>query len=294
MATIARNSVPQVSPEEIKAYRRDGAVVLRNAIGKEWLSLLEQGLEEVRAEPGGMSTVLSNRAGEGESYIDQYASLRNARLKEFVAHSPAARIAAELIGHPAHYVLDQVFYKHSGFLVPTAFHQDTPFLRVSGNDLVRTWVCCDSSPRKATISVVRGSHRWNVTYRPTEPERSDTLAKEVGKDFSYEGGVFDPSLPSLPDIENHPDSFELMQWDIEPGDVLAFYGNAIHGAIEPFELPHSRRALAILWGGGDVRYCKRPGHSIPDLADMKHLPIAHDELIADHPEIFPRCWPPED
>jgi ectoine hydroxylase-related dioxygenase (phytanoyl-CoA dioxygenase family) len=281
-----------VSDEDVRAYQRDGAVVIRQVMSKPWLDLLAEGLEEIRGNPGGMTSILSSRAGEGETLVDQYASLRIEKLQRFMKGSPAARVAAAVMKAPAaHYVLDQVFYKASGTLVNTAFHQDTPYLRVTGHDLARTWICCDHSPPEATIGVVRGSHLWNVTYRPIGSERSDTKTKSVGKDFSYTAAEFDPSLPALPNIEGHLDSFDIMRWDIQPGDVLVFNGNAIHGTIDKCELSHPRRVLAILWAGAEARYMRRPGHSIPDLASLKGRDIESDEYIKDRADIFDRCWP---
>ena len=47
----------------------------------------------------------------------------------------------------------------------TFFNADT-YYNVDGEQLIRAWVCADPAPRDVSLEVVRGSHRWNVTYRP--------------------------------------------------------------------------------------------------------------------------------
>jgi ectoine hydroxylase-related dioxygenase (phytanoyl-CoA dioxygenase family) len=274
----------------IAAYRRDGAVLLKSIITREYLRLVERGLDEIYAAPGDMTSRITTAAGKGNTLTDQFASLRNDRLARFVAESPAAEIAGRLMGSSqAQFILDQVFYKQKGHVVSTPWHQDTPFLRVRGNDMARVWVCCDPSPRRLTVQIVRGSQRWNVLYRAVGSPDEDAVAVDVGARFSY-SGEYDSALPEIPRIAAFRESFDIMSWDVEPGDALVFNGNVLHGAEGGFDHPTPRRAFASLWAGDDVRYHIPRGHTVPDLAVLKGASVPQAAPLSDYPEIFPIGW----
>jgi ectoine hydroxylase-related dioxygenase (phytanoyl-CoA dioxygenase family) len=276
-----------VTSEETAAFRSDGAVLLRAILPSYWVDLVRAGLEEIYADPGDMTTRATGTDGEGVTMIDQYASRRNSKLGRFVETSPAAAIASSLLGSTAiRYVIDQIFYKDAGRVLPTAWHQDTPYLRVAGNDLARLWTTCDPSPSRATVSVIKGSHLWNVVYRPVG--ETPGIKATAGAAFSYgSNSDYDDRLPAVPDIDAHRSSFDILSWDVEPGDVLAFNGNVLHGAGGNFVHPNKRRAFATLWAGDDVRYRRRPGLSLPDVAELSGATVADGELLSAHPSVFP-------
>ena len=283
--------VRAVSDEEITSYQRDGAVLLKSILPLNWVTLVRDGLEEIHCRPGDMTSRATGPDGRGEITIDQYASHRNEKLRQFVRESSAAAIAGELLrSSTIRFVIDQTFYKPAGRVLPTPWHQDTPYLRVSGNDLVRLWVTCDPSPSTTTVSVVRGSHLWNVVYRPVT-SATEVRETQGGTRFAYgTGSDYDSRLPQIPDIEAHRDSFDILSWNVEPGDVLAFNGNIVHGAGGMHMHPHSRRAFATLWAGNGVRYCKRPGRTLPDQAELVGASIADGTLLSERPDVFPSVW----
>jgi ectoine hydroxylase-related dioxygenase (phytanoyl-CoA dioxygenase family) len=279
----------QVTEDEIKSYHRDGAVLIKGVLGKEWIDLIASGLDEIYKTPGAMSTVLTTQSYEGAVVVDQCAASRNDKIQRVVMESPVFRVAAALARADAvSYLLDQVFYKERGMIVPTIWHQDTPFFRFRGHDIVRTWICCDRSPAKATVRVVRGSHLWNVTYRASSDKPSEAVEVDGKGGFSYVDDEFDKDLPPLPDIAGNYDSFDVMSWDVDPGDILAFNGKVLHGAFGNFMMDTQRRALAILWAGDDVVYKKLEGKSLPEVASLRGVQVETGELISDRPDAFPR------
>jgi len=280
-----RNAV--VSEDQIARYQRDGAILIPGALGKAWVDALERGLNEAYHAKGPLSSAFTNTEGEGETFTDQYASLRNETLANIVAHSPLGAIAARLMrSQAANYILDQIFYKKAGWNIPTPYHQDTPYVQASGYDLARTWVCCDHSPPDVTVGVVRGSHRWNVTY--STDSLADSPFKEVAlnNDFEYLANTSDPCLPAVPDVVRYRESFDILTWDVHPGDVLVFNGNVLHGSFGGPAMPNDRRALAVLWGGDDARYLRRHGISIPDLVALRSQQVKSGEFISARPDVF--------
>lgn len=62
------------------------------------------------------------------------------------------------------------------------------------------------------------------------------------------------------DFENNVGfKFELLTWDMDPGDCLVHHSLAVHGAPGISSQSGRRRAYATRWFGEDVRFDPRPG-----------------------------------
>ena len=109
--------------------------------------MIERGVEETYHAQTGRPTIVDGADGRGRTVVRDYASLSSPSLRALLASGVIGRIGARLMRtSAAHLILDQIFYKLRGPIVPTPWHQDTPFLRVRGDSLVRLWFPCDYSP----------------------------------------------------------------------------------------------------------------------------------------------------
>ncbi|MEL0093819.1 MAG: phytanoyl-CoA dioxygenase family protein [Pseudomonadales bacterium] len=294
-----------ISVDDIEAFHRDGAVLIKNVLSKDWLDLLERGIEYIQHHPDGMS------AGVGMPLrIDQFPASHSADLDQVMKASPISEIVGRVLERPVRFYMDQMFYKPAGEMFPSAWHQDTSYYNIEGDQVVRAWVCVDPVPRDASIEVVRGSHRWNITYRPpvgmdpkTDPEGAAALeaayaagdiliGREAHASWTYFDSFLDPALPQLPDIESSRDSFDILGWDFAPGDVLLFHGNILHSARGGAVLDHPRRAHASLWIGPDVHYLRRRSQAIPDPIQLYDFHPLDGQPLADFDEVFPIAWAP--
>ncbi|MEK9892164.1 MAG: phytanoyl-CoA dioxygenase family protein [Pseudomonadales bacterium] len=294
-----------ISVDDIEAFHRDGAVLIKSVLSKDWLDLLERGIEYIQHHPDGMS------AGVGMPLrIDQFPASHSADLDQVMKASPISEIVGRVLERPVRFYMDQMFYKPAGEMFPSAWHQDTSYYNIEGDQVVRAWVCVDPVPRDASIEVVRGSHRWNITYRPpvgmdpkTDPEGAAALeaayaagdiliGREAHASWTYFDSFLDPALPQLPDIESSRDSFDILGWDFAPGDVLLFHGNILHSARGGAVLDHPRRAHASLWIGPDVHYLRRRSQAIPDPIQLYDYHPLDGQPLADFDEVFPIAWAP--
>ncbi len=276
--------------EDLAAYRRDGAVVLRGVLDASALALLEAGVEEAYHNRNQRHSVVRNAEGKGETLVEQYPSQHSPSLAALVASGVPGQIAARAMGTPsAQLVLDQIFYKCPGPVAATPWHQDTPFLRVRGDDLVRVWLCADPSPADLTVQVVRGSHRWNVVYNTRSMAASPVVPAREG-DFANDQ-LGDAHLPLVPDVAGQRESFEILRFDVEPGDALIFQGNVLHGAEGRADYPLGRRAFASLWGGPLLRYHRSEGKTFPPPGgEPPEGKIADGAPIGQYETAFPVGW----
>ena len=92
------------------------------------------------------------------------------------------------------------------------------------------------------------------------------------------------SLEDLPDIEGDRDGFEILAWELEPGDCVYFHMLTLHAA---GGATRRRRALSIRFLGDDVTHAPRRWKTSPD------FPEASPSLPAGapmHHELFPVLW----
>ena len=83
-----------------------------------------------------------------------------------------------------------------------------------------------------------------------------------------------------PDAEHMP----ILEWDMEPGDAVAFTYRTLHGA-RSNEGTDRRRAFSLRFVGDDVRVVERPGPTSPPFPDHGMAP--GERLRTDW---FPVVW----
>ena len=295
----------EITDDEIESFHRDGAVLIKAVLPDEWVELAAAGLDAAIAEPDVMSAELSH----GRLRVDQFPAAKSPHLRRLVDESPIAEIVGRALQSPVSFYMDQMFHKPAGLVAPTPWHQDTCYYNLDGHDLIRAWVSPDEVARHVSVEIVRGSHLWNATYAPLagRDAASDQSAREqfesattdepvLGRDtyesWSYFSGVRDQSLPPVPQIDDNRESFDIIGWHYEPGDVLLFHGHVLHSALGDVTSETKRRAHASLWAGRDVHYLHRAGQIIPDpIALYDHDPKTGQRLL-DFPDVFPVAWSP--
>ena len=100
---------------------------------------------------------------------------------------------------------DHVLVKEPATRQPTPWHQDQPYYNVDGRQVCSLWMPVDPVDRESTVEFVAGSHLgpWLMPR---------TFMDSEAKWFP-EG-----SLDDLPDIEGDREAFEILAWELEPGD----------------------------------------------------------------------------
>jgi ectoine hydroxylase-related dioxygenase (phytanoyl-CoA dioxygenase family) len=264
-----------ITTEEKDIYRRQGATVLRGIVPPEWIAHLRSGFDALERNFG-PDALIERPGGNKGRYVNEQDRWRAIpQFYDFAMESPIGEIAATIMeSQTVNFFIDQYFIKDEGVVLPTPWHQDLPYLSVSGHQIVRVWVPTDPMPREMSLEVALGSHFGDVLYRPVQATPS--------ANYKY-----DERLPLLPDESEIRKRWKIGAWDVVPGDCLVFHGGLLHGSPGGTVAGGGRRRVAAyLWAGDDARYTIRPGRNMPPLpvtgvSDGGRLDSA----------MFPRVWP---
>lgn len=236
-----------VSTELADAYARDGAVAVRGLFA-EHVDALREGIAFNMASPGPYAAE-NLKPGEAGRFFDDYCNWERIPAFERAARDPLVIAAAAALMRSDRVQLfhDHVLVKEPGTSKPTPWHQDGPYYFVEGRQTVSFWVPLDPV-REASLRCVAGSHLWE---KPVLPKR--WLAET---DFYPDPADF-MDVPD-PDAEG----MRVLEWNLEPGDAVAFNFKVLHGA-RGNETLRRRRAFSLRLIGDDARYVERPGRTSP-------------------------------
>lgn len=68
-----------------------------------------------------------------------------------------------------------------------------------------------------------------------------------------------PDYETVPDVESARDDYDIISFDLEPGDVYAFHALVLHGASGNISEQVRRRGYTVRYTGDDVIYSSHPG-----------------------------------
>ncbi|MGB5556425.1 MAG: phytanoyl-CoA dioxygenase family protein [Paracoccaceae bacterium] len=258
-----------MTEDQIEAFHRDGAVVLRGVFA-DWVDVMAEGMARNMAEPGIYAS--ENAVAEGRFFDDYCNWTRIPEFERVVRESPAAELAAQAMrSKSAQFFHDHVLVKEPGTPKPTPWHQDAPYYFVEGRQTVSQWIPLDPV-REASLRFIAGSHHWEKMVRP--------VSWADDSDFYKDKTDWTP----VPDPDANPDETVVLEWAMEPGDVVLFDYRTAHGARGNMSATR-RRALSLRWVGDDARYAERPGRTSPPFPG--HGMVAGQRLREDW---FPVIW----
>ncbi|MEL7131287.1 MAG: phytanoyl-CoA dioxygenase family protein [Pseudomonadota bacterium] len=234
-----------VSSEDVATYQADGVVLIRGLLANH-VERLRAGVARNMADPGPYVST-NDKPGETGLFFDDYCNWQ--RIPEFrtVVFDPyIAQVAATLMrSQKAQLFHDHVLVKEPGTSMATPWHQDGPYYFVEGRQTVSFWSPLDPVT-DATLRCVAGSHLWPKDVVPTR------WASEVA---FYEGDY-------LPVPDPDAEGMRVVEFDMEPGDAVAFNFRTLHGA-RGNHSTQRRRAFSLRLLGDDARYVDRPGPTSP-------------------------------
>ena len=275
-----------ITSNEVETYHRDGVLKLLGMFDKDWIEILNKGLDANIETPTRRSRIWYKDTSGRSMFYDHTAWQGIEEYRKFIFNSPAAQICGQLTSSATiNFFFDSVFVRSTGTQFETPWHQDEPYWSVEGYDACSLWMPLVPVKRKSSLSFVPGSHRLKTVFKQYNfGDLNPVRKKNVDQvDFS------DIAEQEFPDINADPERFGVVSWDMQPGDCIAFNGRTMHGGSGKLDDGYELRVFTTKWVGDDVRIKFRdcgmdPDHS-PDMIEKGLKP-------GDRPDtdLYPRVW----
>ena len=276
----------RITEQHIRDYAQDGAVCLRGIFSSEWIERLCKAVDRIKMNPGPLRQRF-RPTDPGEFFSEKFMWTFDPDFCAYVFESPAAEIAGRLMAAPrVNIFYDQILVKEPETPAPSPWHQDLNYWPFLGKQVCSLWMPLDPVDRTSgTLEFVRGSHLWK--------ERPFSRALVFGNDEKQPQRTGGDDIPEtddpepLPDIDRHRGCYEILSWDMEPGDAVVFTALTLHSAPGNASV-RRRRALSTRWTGDDVCYTRKRTEATL-LRDPGLKP--GDPMTCD---LFPVAWPKQD
>ena len=244
----------QLDARTVAGFRNDGVAVLRGLFA-DWVETLRAGVAANLHDPAPEARIYQGEGG-GRFLSDYCNWQRIPEYRDFIFASPAAAIAAELMGAGTVRLFhEHVLVKEARGGIATPWHQDMPYYCVDGPQTVSLWIPLDEVPRERTLEFVAGSHKWGKFFRPQ---------RFNGQPLNENDG-----LEELPDINADRSAYDIVGWDLAPGDAVAFDYRTVHGAPANNSASARRRAFSLRLVGDGAKFVRREGIvTSPPFADV--------------------------
>ena len=261
-----------LTSRHIADFQNDGAVLIKGLFA-EWVEPIARAIESNMAQPGPYAAE-NLTDGESGRFFDDYCNWQTIpELEEIMRHSPAAEVAAALMqSQEVQFFHDHILVKEPGTAKATPWHQDAPYYFVDGTQTLSFWIPIDPV-KEASLRCIKGSHKWDRLVLPTRWLKED--------DFYPDNSEFLP----VPNPDAEPEKYDVLEWQMAPGDAVAFDYRCVHGARGNMAAQR-RRALSLRYLGDDARYITRQGRTSPPFPG--HEMQDGQRLRTDW---FPIVWP---
>ena len=236
-----------ITEEQVHQFEEDGVICLRDAIPMEWIERLREVVEEVLAHPSKMALEYADKERSTRFLGDQYLWTQYDTFRDYIFEGPAAEIAARLMrSRKVDFFFDHLLVKEPGAIEPKPWHQDAPYWKAKGRQIVSVWVGLDPvTAESGAVRYLKGSHQWGKWYAP--------------QSYAGEDRYDNPGLEKTPHIDATVPPDQIVCYDLEPGDRVVHHAETIHGARGILSSSVRRRGYATCWCGDNVVCDPRDG-----------------------------------
>ncbi|MGB0379532.1 MAG: phytanoyl-CoA dioxygenase family protein [Luminiphilus sp.] len=242
----------KLSKEEVVSFRTNGVVKVSGAVDPSWIPELLTVADVQLTKPSKWVNDVNAGASENRLFTDRYLWRHNDVIHRFVHDSGCARLAAQAMGsNSARFYFDHLLIKKVNTPTITPWHQDAPYWPFLGKQIASIWLALTPVTVEGSgMEFVRGSHLDDVYYLP---EVFGGAENKSGQWANEQQGV------AVPDIEANREEYDIVSFDMAPGDALIFSAWILHGARGNSSSTQDRVALSTRWLGDDVLWDPREG-----------------------------------
>lgn len=258
-----------------RTFEADGVVKIEGAVSPSWVDRLLGVVEAEIAEPGPWITDTNPGGTVDRLFTTRYRWPDDPIRRRFIFESGVADLVGQVMGsNSVRLYFDHLLIKEPGTKAPTPWHQDIPYWPFLGERIASCWVALTpATVAESSLEFIRGSHRWGNYYAP----------KSFNPDEEWERGS---TGVEVPDIDGDRSQFDIVGFDVAPGDALIFSAWSLHGA--PGNAGrHRRAAFSTRWLGDDAIWSPNP--SSDPIVTQEHVSIQPGEFPADD-DRFPEVW----
>jgi hypothetical protein len=238
----------RVTEQMKRDFAHDGAIVVRRMFTPAQLTRLRECFDHGVANPSAMAGKVY--PGTENEHFNEYGNPENLEVYlGAITELGLGEFAAAMFGSGNVWFLgEELFIKSGGKAGRSPWHQDTAYLPATGPHLLNIWISFESIPRQNALEIVRGSHLGTQYDGTSYDDPTDVTRPIWGSD----------TFPRLPDIEadraQDPASWDILSWDIEPGDALVFHSGTLHGGAPLGPDCPNRHTLVLRFFGDQLFY----------------------------------------
>lgn len=218
-------AVKFLTESQKKQFDAEGYIVVKGLFNREQLDEIESTFEEISNQPvpGHFEPDLSS---DNVDPLKRYPRVMhphrfNETAKKYMLHQPVLKVLEDLYEEPPLAAQSMFYYKPPGAR-GQALHQDNFYLKVEPGNCIAAWTAVDAADEEnGGLLVVPKTQAYEIVC----PEAADS--KE-----SFTTHFVKP-----------PKDQKAMPVVLEPGDVLFFNGNLIHGSYRNKTKDRFRRAF---------------------------------------------------
>ena len=249
-------------------------VVLPKCVGLNWVEALREAIDRDIHNPGPYVHSYDSEDSVGYFHGNLRTWENDPTFCSFCTDSFLPGVAAALFGsRKVNLLYDQIFVKEPATMVRTRWHNDQPYWPVQGRQVASFWIALDHvTTENGALEFIRGSHISGDWYQP----------EAFGPTTGYDAYERNPDYKPIPNIEAEREKYDIVSWNLEPGDVYVFHGLTVHSAGVNRTREARRRGYAVRYTGDDVVYDTRPGtnmhlrsfvHKDGDILDSDQYPV---------------------
>lgn len=246
---------------QIRTFKENGCLLVPQAVDQSEVARVLGAVDELVLAPSPKGAIVTKDDAPGNYFLDRYLYPTNPTFAGFVEDLGLAGLAAAATGSKnVRLYFDQVFVKDPGTQEQFSWHQDRPFWAIDGEQVCSTWLALTAADAAGSaLEFVKGSHLWGVDHRPDYPGMRG-LDPALAERKLWNG--IEEHLESYDaiaiDYEDHPETYEIISYAVEPGDVLLFDYRTMHRS-RGNGSEHRRAAVSWRWLGDDATWSPKVG-----------------------------------